>query len=447
MRMRHSRIAATLAVVLATGTACGGTADPGSGAPDGVWEVTDYGTVLDVRGDLLQTYQVTSISCLKGDAGTGPDHRFTLPGSDVYTVRPGAGPDRALLHVDGSPGDLALRRLPRLPEACDAPPPPAFDVFWQTFREHYPFFAMKGVDWQQVRDRFRERAVTADDPGLFAALRDMVAPLNDMHVMVSAGDLGRFTMVRPGTEMPTRDLDTKVREHIRRRDLGDQPFTEFAGGRIAFATLPGHPEYGYLRVSGFAGYTAAHTFAADSAELDRAMDAILTPGLLGRMRGLILDLRVNGGGADSLGLQLAGRLTDRAYFAYTKKTAGTDARTFSVEPGRTRYTGPVAILTGGSTVSAGETFTQAMMRRPGKTVRIGQPTQGVFSDVLERKLPGAGHDDWAFALPNEIFLTADGRAFDGTGIPPELAEPVFTDEEFAQDRDSAFDRAVAWFGS
>ncbi|MBT2893974.1 S41 family peptidase, partial [Streptomyces sp. McG2] len=103
-----------------------------------------------------------------------------------------------------------------------------------------------------------------------------------------------------------------------------------------------------------------------------------------------------------------------------------------------RYTGPVAVLTGGSTVSAGETFTQALMDRPGRTVRIGQPTQGVFSDVMRRKLPN-GMAAW---LPNEEFLTRSGRTFDGTGIPPHLTEPVFTEDEFDRKRDSAFGRAL-----
>lgn len=78
------------------------------------------------------------------------------------------------------------------------------------------------------------------------------------------------------------------------------------------------------------------------------------------------------------------------------------------------------------------------MDRPGRTVRIGQPTQGVFSDVMVRKLPN-GMAAW---LPNEEFLTRSGRTFDGTGIPPHVAEPVFTKDEFDRKRDSAFDRAL-----
>ncbi|MGH3859249.1 S41 family peptidase [Actinokineospora sp.] len=101
----------------------------------------------------------------------------------------------------------------------------------------------------------------------------------------------------------------------------------------------------------------------------------------------------------------------------------------------------MVLLTGGSTISAGETFTQATLGRTSQPVRIGAHTQGVFSDVMERTLPNG----WKFILPNERFLTRWGHTFDGTGIPPHISTPVFTEEEFAHNRDSAFDRAVTLF--
>lgn len=55
-----------------------------------------------------------------------------------------------------------------------------------------------------------------------------------------------------------------------------------------------------------------------------------------------------------------------------------------------------------------------------------------------RVLPGG----WEFGLPNEQFVTATGTAFDGPGIPPDVREPVFTEEEFTLGRDSAFRRAL-----
>jgi hypothetical protein len=42
------------------------------------------------------------------------------------------------------------------------------------------------------------------------------------------------------------------------------------------------------------------------------------------------------------------------------------------------------------TIRAGETFTQALMGRTPHVTRIGENTQGVFSDVLVRKLTMGG---------------------------------------------------------
>jgi len=241
-----------------------------------------------------------------------------------------------------------------------------------------------------------------------------------------------------------------VKKFIVERDLARAPYRrDFAAGRITYADLPdGGP--GYLRVSGFGGYTTADhgSYAANLAELDKALDTVLTTERTRRLPGLIIDVRINGGGSDALGIHLAERLTDRPYVAYAKRarndpadpTRHTRPEPIPVLPAHApRYSGPVAVLTGGSTVSAGETFTQALMDRPGRTLRIGQPTQGVFSDVMSRKLPN-GMTAW---LPNEEFLTHTGHTFDGTGIPPQITEPVFTKEEFAHNRDSAFDRTVS----
>ncbi|MEV6292996.1 hypothetical protein AB0M41_21760 [Streptomyces sp. NPDC051896] len=47
-----------------------------------------------------------------------------------------------------------------------------------------------------------------------------------------------------------------------------------------------------------------------------------------------------------------------------------------------------------------------------------------------------------FGLPNEEHLTRTRRTCDGTSSPPQPTEPVFTEEQFAENRDSAFERAV-----
>ncbi|RZF07937.1 S41 family peptidase [Streptomyces albidoflavus] len=421
-------------------------------ATDGIWRTDGYGTVLSIRNGTFQEYQTTAVSCLKGDSAqrTGPG-TYTTPDGTVLTVRTRGSRDRASLRVDGSVGDRDLRRIPELPDACTRPAPEdplaAFDVFWQSFEENYPFFSAKGIDWHALRDQYRPRvhAKTTRDE-LHAVFSEMVKPLYDAHVAVEDGDRV-FAQVRPGTVLPTQELDTKVKKFIVAHDLkGARNLQDFANGRITYADLPGGQ--GYLRISGFGGYAGdGAPYAAQLAELDRALDTVLDQERTQRLKGLVIDVRINGGGSDALGIHIAEHLTDTPYRAYSRRarnhpadpTRHTRPQPVYVTPAQgPRYTGPVAVLTGGSTVSAGETFTQALMDRPGRTVRIGQPTQGVFSDVMRRKLPN-GMAAW---LPNEEFLTRSGRTFDGTGIPPHLTEPVFTEDEFDKKRDSAFDRAL-----
>ena len=142
------------------------------------------------------------------------------------------------------------------------------------------------------------------------------------------------------------------------------------------------------------------------------------------------------------------KLTTTEYLAYSKearidpvdRNKWTPGQPSRVRPGsRPGFKGPVMELLGPLTISAGETTTQALMGRIPKVLRIGENTQGVFSDVLGRKLPNG----WTFGLPNEVFRAADGRTFDGPGIPPDIAVPVFADRDLAAGRDPGLDRARA----
>ncbi|MFI9204637.1 S41 family peptidase [Streptomyces sp. NPDC053048] len=436
----------TSAVVLTTAPTA--TARP-TASLDGVWQMDGYGTVVSLEngGRLLREYQTTSLGCLPGDV--------TELGKTTATVTPD-GRGRARLGYAGAVGHRTLRRVAALPAACLDPHPATgpravFDTFWQTYAENYPFFAMKGVDWQSVRDRYRPRVTdrTTDDE-LFAILTKMVEPLHDGHTYVARGDCGAkpdncFGGHREDTPFPTEELVKKIDASVTGQ-VGAGRLQEWGKGKISFAELP--DGIGYLRLTGFVNYTDARTYEADSAELDRALDAVLTPQRVRAMRGLVLDLRLNGGGSDRLGLRVAERLTDRPYTAYLKQARNDpkDPRKFTpAEPVRVLphrdgpvYTGPLAVLTGRLTISAGETTTQALMGRPSRPTRIGANTNGSFSDVLERRLPNG----WMFGLPNEVFVEAGtGRSYDGEGIAPDVRTPVFTEEELTSGRDSALAEA------
>ncbi|MEV0220061.1 S41 family peptidase [Streptomyces sp. NPDC050704] len=444
---------ATVVVLTLTGVAApASSAATGTNRPsvEGVWQTDGYGTAVAVSGRSLTTYDTTAISCLPGNmrgdqqGHTGPDgsRHYSAAGYGRITVTAQDG-DTARLHIASSAGTRVLHRVSALPATCAKKPatdPRAvFDVFWQTYAENYPFFAAKGIDWQEVRDRYRPRVDkdTGDDE-LFAVLREMIEPLHDAHTSLSDGKDREYGGLRPDTPPHSPEhlarIDTAVAKAV------EVPLRQYANGSLSFARLP--EGTGYLRITRFAGYTDEESYPQWEAALDAALDDIPWT----RLSGLVLDVRVNGGGADPLALRIASRLTDRPYIAYTKHARNDPADPTRFTPGQPipvrphqgpRFTGKVAVLTGGLSVSAAETFTQALMARTPAPVRIGQNTQGVFSDTLDRALPNG----WRFSLPNEEFRTADGTTFDGPGIPPHHRTPVFTDKELDQNRDSALTKA------
>ncbi|MFG2225904.1 S41 family peptidase [Streptomyces sp. NPDC048644] len=469
-RPGRARRTARAALLLATLTTLTATASPAPAAPaptdraaslEGVWRTDGYGTLVAVEGRRLRTYETTAVSCLPGSlVGTrtgapGPHGRsvFTVPDGAPLTVAP-ASAGRARMSSPDAVGHRTLRRVAALPDRCRRPaardPRAVFDVYWQTFAENYPFFRAKKIDWPAVRARYRPRitATTGDDE-LFAVLREMIEPLYDAHTRVVAGPDQWFAGKRPGTVLPTPAFTARTDAAIA-ANLGPGVTQHtWARGRIAYADLP--DRVGYLRVTQFAQYTDDGSYAADAAELDRALDAVFTRSRTRgpkALRGLVVDLRINGGGHDPLGLRIASRLTRHPYLAYAKRArndAHDPGKFTTPEPVRVRphhgpvFTGPVAVLTGRLTISAGETFTQSLMGRSPAPVRIGENTQGVYSDILERALPNG----WQFGLPNEEFLTAGGHTFDGPGIPPAIRTPVFADEDIDARRDPALTRARA----
>jgi C-terminal processing protease CtpA/Prc len=204
---------------------------------------------------------------------------------------------------------------------------------------------------------------------------------------------------------------------------------------------------GYLRVTTFYDYANAQGYAAELQCLQDSLDIIFCGPEV--WKGLVIDVRLNHGGDDPLGIEIAARLTEKKYLAYFKVARNnteldaplhfTDRQASWVTPiARPGFRGRVAVLIGPDTVSAGETFAMALLGREPRVTTIGLNTQGVFSDILSRSLPNG----WRFHLPNEIYLTADGRAFDGTGVPPDLRVPFFTGPDMQNGRDSALEAAI-----
>lgn len=425
-----------------------------AGSADGLWLSDGYGLLLEIEGNTLQAFEVTSISCLPSWSGRrvandvdGPETTFRGDAGTVH-VSTGATEEVTRMHRDGTVSDVVLQRISARPKACGSAtkntPQASYAIFWQTFAEHYPFFELHHVDWRAMDRKWRPQvtpATTSEE--LFGILRQMIEPLQDAHTGLAAPDISRDFdgwRAEPG-HLDERDWK-KANDIIAFKYLhGGLRF--FCKGRMQFGIL--EDSIGYLRIIAFYGYTDTEAYGDTLEALKLALDAVFAEGA--RLTGLVIDLRLNKGGDDALGLEIASRLASRRYLAYAKAarnnlqgpvrfTAPQEA--WVVPSTRPGFQGIVVLLTGPDTVSAGETFTMALMGRDPHVTRVGLNTQGVFSDVLSRRLPNG----WRFRLSNEIYFTSDRKSFDGSGVPPEIHISFFSTEDIQRGRDSALEMAL-----
>ena len=422
---------------------------------DGLWTTAGYGDLLEIQGGRLRMFETTSVSCrpsLTAVRQSGPpgDREIVFKGDDGATLRfsAGASADDRRVHADGAASDMLLHRASAKPKSCLPPaentPQSNYAIFWQTFAENYAFFDLRHTDWRAVDAKFRPQVSSTTKPAeLFAIFRQMVEPLHDAHIGIVAHDIKQNFFGRRPDPNHLETADWSQAAKIIESKYVRGGLRTFCRGRVQFGMLAN--SIGYLRVTGFAGYVNSREFADALRALQLALDSIF--GDAAQLRGLVIDVRLNTGGADPLGFEIASRLANERYLAYSKITREnldgplrfTAPQESWIDPStRPGFRGNVVLLTGPDTVSAGETFTMALFGRSPHVTRVGANTQGVFSDVLERRLPNG----WAFWLPNEVYLTKDGKSFDGAGVPPETPLSFFSRDDLLANRDAALDKAL-----
>lgn len=422
---------------------------------DGAWGSVGYGFYFSIAGSKLEAYEVTAISCLSsftatrsGEASEKEGVVFTMVDEpETFVLRAEASPERRRLHFNGTASDIVIHKLRSPPQVCETTLPDTpqtnFDVFAQTWAEQYGFFDLKNADWSEIVASHRSRVTDGTTPEeLFRILKDMIEPFEDAHTSIRAESIGeRWSGARRSPTWLERADRPRAYQIVEERYLRT-PLRSWCNGQVEYGRLDGG--VGYLRIRSFSRYGQSPGFESGLDALESALDEIFADA--STWPGLVIDVRINGGGADPYGLAIASRLATRDYLAYSKQaradpedpTRWTESQPSWVRPSdQPGFPGPVVELIGIHSVSAAETFTQALLGREPKVTRVGENTQGVFSDVLGRRLPNG----WRFVLPNERFLT-DGKSYDGPGIPPDVEIPVFSRTDLERGRDGALEKAL-----
>jgi carboxyl-terminal processing protease len=386
---------------------------------EGVWRSRGYGWIWSVRGGRIEVFDESGDLCLRAvDIRADPRE----PGTLIEISRDGR---TMAAFVEDDAYRYTFDRIDGLPQSCgqthESDPQSVLEAAINTMATHYPFFPARNIDWTAAVDQARHEVTTCrTDKELFTVLSRLLSHFADSHVNLQASVGGAEVTYDPTEERSYRhriraqapnsatfDAHAYWTPTVAKELLGSGSRTA-AGGEITYGLIDGRA--GYLRVDSMEGYPIA---AADKA-LSNAVR------LFRNAKAVFIDVSLNDGGRDAIARRIAGFFAPARIIAYSKRPG--DAKeeayqTIPIEPSKeARYTGPIYLIAGPNTVSAGEIFVLAMRALPNVT-QIGEPTDGSLSDELLKPLPNR----WILSLSNEIYLDANGLSWEGSGIPPEIA--------------------------
>lgn len=306
-----------------------------------------------------------------------------------------------------------------------------FELLWHEFDRLYSLFELKKINWDSLYAVYRPQVnAGTTDRQLFDILSAMLAHLNDGHVYLLS-PFGRFVSNQERAAAWAENFDFNVV-----RDTYLKQTLKVAGdGNFIYGSVT--PDIAYLYITTFEDedFGRIDNWAK---EIDRVVKE------LSAFKGLVLDIRHNGGGDAFNAQYIANRFADaRRLFAFGLSRNGPRHGDFSepyewyIEPaGAQQFTKPIVLLTNRRTASGAERFTLAMRTLPHVTT-IGDTTEGAFPHAVPRELPNG----WVYRVTIGAVLTAQKTSFEGIGIPPDI--PVFISEmDRNQGKDTILDTAV-----
>ncbi|RYV01666.1 hypothetical protein SOPP22_14975 [Shewanella sp. OPT22] len=424
------------------------------------WESNGYGFVLKDDGDKITFYDVTKKHCLinKRKSEFYSQHKIERTNES-----------QALFEI-GAVHKLKLNKLDRLPELCVNPikrqgdkgykfnAVQVFDIFWQTFDEHFAFNPLIKWDWRSEYSQWKAKVHSnTTEAELLAILDEFLFKLDDGHASIEDQDDDRISYHN------SRDLAFSQRaesdfknqtEHKSLRDYHDYQLSKSIENtakyfdstykirklswNVLFAQLP--RKLSYLRIDDMYDFSKDETADSDVESVNKMMNRIMPE--ISNSKGVIIDLRWNGGGEDLVSKQFLsyfiGKQLNSGSKKYKRLNGFSKPKNIIIEPNvQNPFLGNVVVLTSQLTSSAAEAFLIYMKAR-GNVTFIGENTNGILSDMLVKELPNG----WSLTLSNEQYFDIEGNIFEFVGFPVSKHFEYFNAQDLEKGIDPALEEAM-----
>lgn len=450
-------------ILLAT---CKGNSEKPADAIDGVWQSVGYGRIVKIEAGEYILADVTKLSCIPLMEGEIVDFKDALQlQNDTLSLKDGIN-TYYFTRIEDAPAICKSDSEAYAQAQAKANDPEHnFEVLWETFKDHYAYFDLRGVDPEKMYAEYRPQVTSeTSEVELFVVLYKMLESFVDGHIGIGAPDeietaaQALVEAEKSNDEAKTMKDKEKPKERLRNYKVAAQVAekyikngTSVKNGNLRWGVLDNNigylqlnqmmalADYGLSDTLSYRDYWMAYLKKAEESEDDNAdelngiatsLDDIMKD--FQNTDAMIIDVRFNGGGKDEVGMAVLERLNDQERMVFTKKGKSGNgytpinkvAQTASSNP----YNKPVYLLIGPESASATEIMALSSLSMPNIT-RIGSRTEGVFSDILDKTLPNG----WEFGLSNEVYLDMDGNNYEGKGIPPDIEIGYSRDtQEFLQ---------------
>jgi carboxyl-terminal processing protease len=157
--------------------------------------------------------------------------------------------------------------------------------------------------------------------------------------------------------------------------------------------------------------------------------------------GVVIDLRGNPGGLGAMATGMAGFLVDRAGLKLGTMTTRDGSLDFMVNPRTPRYSGKVAVLVDGHSLSTSEILARGLQDL-GRARVFGQPTPGAALPSTVMRLPSG--DLFQYAVAD--YVSAKGERLEGKGVTPDEVVPL-TRADLLANRDAPLEAALRWINA
>jgi hypothetical protein len=431
--------------------------------PDGIWRQIGYGNIIELNDTIISVYNISKQHCNLSfrehilDFGKVKNYS-----KDTLTIQHGSD-------------DWLFTRLDELPNLCKTTselnhdPKDNFQVFWDTFNEHYASFEIKNIDWNEVNKKYEPQVNdNTTDLELYTIFREMITLLNDGHVKMEVPEKIEDDYKNQIEEQ--EDKYSKLDEFNLNKEIAAyyvDSLRNYNAGIVRYGLIG--DDVGYIQINSMlmlADYNLQKdldlgTFYGQYWEkaqnrkdelqrqdevdgINKILNTIIKE--LPEAKSYILDLRFNGGGKDAVALDILNHFSEKEKLAYTKKAridnGYTNSQKLKIIPSEVHFSGNVYLLTSHLTSSASEILVLASLAN-NNYKRIGSTTEGIFSSTLDKELPNG----WEYELSNEVYQDLEGKNYENIGISADYQLEYSTNkdaflEQLSADLKDGKDKAI-----